>query len=316
MVAVCDVNEGLANTTARLWKVPEYYSSLSRLLERGGVDVIDICAPPQMHATLAVQAMESKCNVLIEKPLTMTTTEADDIVNCQKITGLKVGVIHNWLYEPPMVKATSMLEKGDLGEVLSVDIAAISTKDDSMAANEHHWSHRLPGGRFTEMLPHPVYILQRFLGNLEVKGVWTSKLGSSYSWMKADELYAILGTDQKWGRVYVSFNAPRDAIFVTIYGSKAILRSDIIGASIVKLPAMVSRTFEKGFDSLRQASQLVGLVASDTLRVLTGHWRSGHDTYIQLFAESVLKDKDTPVSLTEAYEAVKVTQQIFNLLAS
>ena len=314
VVALCDVNEDLARRMAQLWKVPEYYSSLAVLLERRNVDVIDICVPPQFHTPLAVQALEAKSNVLIEKPLTMTSKEAEEIVSCQRKLGLKVGVMHNWLYEPPVIKAVSMLERGDLGEVLSMEVAAISPKDDPMTANPNHWSHTFPGGRFSEMLPHPVYLLKRFLGDLDVEGVWTAKLGP-YSWMKADELCAVLTAKKKLGRVYASFNAPRDAILITIYGSKAVLRVDIIGETVVALPAMANRRTEKGFDSLRQAWQLVDSLSSNALNVLMRRWKSGPELYIELFAKSVREDLDTPVDLADAYSVVRVCEEIGQRMA-
>jgi predicted dehydrogenase len=314
VVAICDVNEDLARRMAQLWKVPEYYSSLTGLLERRSVNVIDICSPPQFHAPLAVQAMKAKSNVLIEKPLTMTSREAEEIVNCQRKLGLKVGVMHNWLYEPPVIKAVSMFERGDLGEVLSMEVAAISPKDDFMTANPNHWSHTFLGGRFSEMLPHPVYLLQRFLGDLDVEGVSIAKLGP-YSWMKADELCAVLKAKKKLGRVYVSFNAPRDAILMTIYGSKAVLRVDIIGGTTVALPAMANRRTKKGFDSLRQSWQLVNSLSSNALNVLMRRWKSGPELYIELFAKSVRKDLDPPVDLADACATVRVCEQICHRMA-
>ena len=76
---------------------------------------------------------------------------------------MKAGVIHNWLFEPPVLEASSLAKKGRLGEVISVGVEALSTKDDSMAANKQHWCHVLPGGRFSEMLAHPISLMKHFL---------------------------------------------------------------------------------------------------------------------------------------------------------
>ena len=158
VVAVSDLNEAIAKSSAELWKIPHYHTSLSELIKGGKIDVVDICTPPQAHAALAVQAMEAGLNVLIEKPMTMTVEDAQEIVKCRKTTGVKAGVIHNWLFEPPVLEADSIVKKGYLGEVFNVDIETLCTRDDSMTADERHWSHSLPGGRFSEILAHPIYL--------------------------------------------------------------------------------------------------------------------------------------------------------------
>jgi len=166
VISVCDLNETIAKNTAELWKIPHYYTSFSELIKYSNLNLVDICTPPQTHASLAVQAMEAGFHVLLEKPMTMTVEDAEKIVRCQKTTGMKVGVIHNWLFEPPVLKASAVLKKGLLGEVVSVEIEVLHTKDDPMATNEHHWSHNLLGGRFSEMLAHPIYLIRHFLGKL------------------------------------------------------------------------------------------------------------------------------------------------------
>src|SRR4030067_1990758 len=124
VLAVCDLNEAMAKSTAKRWKVPRYYTSFSELMKQRDINVIDIITPPQTHAPLAVQAMESGFNVLLEKPMTMTVEYAEQIVKCQKDTGVKAGVIHNWLFEPPVREAASLMKRGLLGEVIDAGVEA------------------------------------------------------------------------------------------------------------------------------------------------------------------------------------------------
>ena len=311
VVAVCDLKENMARNVARLWKISEYYTSFPKLLEQRNIDLIDICTPPHTHASLAVQAMKSNFHVLLEKPMTMTVKEAHEILDCQRTKDVKVGVIHNMLYEPPFLRVSSMVETGYVGDILSVEVEMIGTKYDPMCADEHHWCHNTLGGRFGELLTHPIYSLQHFLGSLELEGVWTSKV-DGYPWMKTDELCAILKAGKKWGRIYVSFNSARPAVFINIYGSKVILRLDAVNATITTLSGMATklRSWDKIIDSLRQASQLAGSTARNALSALLGRWRNGHETYIKLFAESLINGKDPPVASYKAYETVKILEQM------
>jgi len=315
LVAVSDLNETLAKSTAKNWKIPYYYTSLLELMELGNVDVVDICTPPQTHAALAVQAMKGGSNVVIEKPMTMTVKDAEEIVRCQKTAAVKAGVIHNWLFEPPIIEADSFVKKGYLGEVFNVEIEALSTKEDSMAMNERHWCHRLPGGRFSEMLAHPIYLVRHFLGEIKVGALHVSKIGD-YPWMTSDELCATFEVGNKFGRVYASFNAPRDAIFVELYGREAILKIEVINATVNVLPSRKVSRFSKGADSLRQATQLAGSTFKNAAKIVSGRWLDGHEMYISRFAESLVKGTEPPVTVEEGLKVVKTLEDMCRIIES
>jgi len=313
VVAVSDLNESLAKSTAETWKVPGYYSTLSDLLAQCKVDLADICTPPQVHAALAVEAMKAGVNVLIEKPMTMTVKDADEIVNCQKVTGVKAGVIHNWLFDDPVLQADAIIKKGKLGEIFNIEIEALNTKYDAMAANERHWCHKLLGGRFSEMLAHPIYLMRHFLGDIEVCEVQVSKIGD-YHWMKSDELCATFKARNKLGRAYASFNSSRDAIFINIYGRKAILKLDLINSTLNLLLKREATRLNKGFDSLKQATQLLKSTIGNIVKVASGRWRSGHDTYIKLFADSLINDLKPPVTVEDGSAVVKTLEKMCDMI--
>lgn len=309
IVAVCDLNETAAKSTAELWKIPSYYTSLPELTKSSKVNLVDICTPPQTHADLAVQVMKAGFDVLIEKPMSMTVKDAGRIVECQKDTGVNAGVIHNWLFDSPVLEADSAVEKGQLGEVINVEIDAISTKYDSMAADRHHWCHSLAGGRFSEMLAHPIYLIRHFLGEPEMGEVQVSKIGE-YEWMKSDELCATFKVGDKLGRAYASFNAPRKAIFVTLYGREAILKLDIVNATTIILPKRETSRFSRGFDSLRQTTQLLSSTVKNISKIGFGRWLSGHQMCIKLFAQSLVDGSEPPVTVEEGYRVVKTLEEI------
>ena len=313
VVAVSDLNENLAKKAIEKWSIPRYYTSMTELLKSEKVDIVDLCTPPQTHAPLAIEVMESGVNVTIEKPMTMTPKDAEKIVECQKKTGVKAGVIHNWLFESPIVEAKSIVANGRLGDVYDVEVEAISTKEDLMAADKDHWCHKLPGGRFSEMLAHPIYLVRHFLGEFEVDNVFVSKIGD-YPWMISDELVATFKVNNKFGRVYASFNAPRDAIYVDVYGSKGILKIDIINATVNLLPERKVSRFGKGADSLRQASQLVGSTVKNVSKVGSGRWLDGHGKYISQFAECVINDTEPPVTVEEGCRVVQTLDDMCKLI--
>jgi len=309
VVAISDLNEKLARQTAEFWKIPKYYSSLTNLLANADVDLVDICTPPHTHADLAIEAMKAGVNVLIEKPMTITVKDAERIVECQKATKVKAGVIHNWLFDDPVLKANSIVKEGKLGEVYNIKIEALNTKYDPMVANERHWCHKMPGGRFGEMLAHPIYLVRHFLkGEPLICDIQVSKIGD-YPWMKSDELCAILKVNEKLGMAYASFNSSRDAVYINLYGTKGIIKIDLINSILTFMPKMKINRFSKGFDSLRQAGQIFKCTVKNMSKIISKRWMTGHDMYIKLFAESIINDDEPPVSVIDGLAVTKTLEE-------
>lgn len=306
--AVVDLNTTLAENTAKTWGIPRFFGSLADVTGVG-IDVVDLCTPPQTHANLAVQAMKAGHNVLIEKPMAMTMEDADKIVECQRETGLKAGVIHNWLFDVPVLRARSLVEGGYLGNLYNIRIEALNTKYDSMVLNRDHWCHKLQGGRFSEMLAHPIYLIRHFLGGeVFLASVEVTKIGN-YEWMKSDELSATFRVGKKLAGAYASFNSSRESIFITLYGERAIIRLDVINATLNLLPKRKTSRFNKGFDSIKQANQLTLSTVKNVASVVSRRWLSGHDFYIHKFAENLLAGLEPPVTVEEGREVVKVLEE-------
>lgn len=315
IVAVCDSNLKAVDKVASDWGVSKRFTSVSEMSDSREITLWDICTPVGTHKDLANQAMKEGFDVLIEKPMTITSREAKEIVDCQNATRGRAGVIHNWLFEPPILKARDLVERGDVGEILGAHIDVLHTKEDPMTASKDHWSHKLPGGRFSEMLVHPIYLLRHFLGELNVENVEVSKLGD-YSWMKHDELLATFKAGQKLAGTYVSFNAPRNSVNIGLFGRKGILRCDLITTTLNFLPRLKMSRLSKAVDSARQAVQLSGSTFRNALKVFSGQWFDGHETCIRLFAESLVKEKEPPVTVQEGYEVVKVLEDVYTQIES
>jgi predicted dehydrogenase len=315
ILAVVDLNQELAKQTAQRWGIRNYYSTLKEAMANNQVNLVDIATPPQVHSKVAVEAMNAGANVLIEKPMTMTVSDSQEIVDCWKETGVKAAVLHNWLFDQSVVFARSLVKEGGLGEVFNASIEALSTKEDSMAANKNHWCHKFPGGRFSEMLAHPIYLVREFLGtDFAVDDIEVSKIGD-YPWMKSDELVATFRVGRnKLGRAYASFNSSRDAIFVFLYGTEGILKLDIINSTVNFLPKRITSRFSRGFDSLRQAGQLVKWTAKNAGEVVFKRWQSGHDLYIKEFAEYLRKGGEPPVSIEEGLSVIKNLDEMCKII--
>ena len=105
IAAVCDVDKEEAKRTAKMFNIDRYYTDISDMLKREDLEMVDICTPPHLHAPMAIQAIEEDCHVLLEKPMTSSVSEADEILKALKNSGVKLCVVHNYLFMPIAIKA-------------------------------------------------------------------------------------------------------------------------------------------------------------------------------------------------------------------
>ena len=80
IAGVVDVDRSPADSLAREFGC-QAYSSTEELLSSGGVDAASIAVPTVDHAAVARQLMRAGVDVLIEKPLTSTLAEADELID-------------------------------------------------------------------------------------------------------------------------------------------------------------------------------------------------------------------------------------------
>ena len=79
IAAVCDMNEQAAKQAAERIGTGSYYVDISDMLRREKLDIVDICTSPRSHTPLCIEALEAGCHVLVEKPIALSTQEADEM---------------------------------------------------------------------------------------------------------------------------------------------------------------------------------------------------------------------------------------------
>ncbi len=86
VVAAVDADDSRADGLAH--RTGASVRSLAAVLQDAEIDCVSICAPPDVHAEIAVAALRAGKAVLIEKPVTRTTDELDAICSAAEATGL------------------------------------------------------------------------------------------------------------------------------------------------------------------------------------------------------------------------------------
>lgn len=309
IVGVCDHDPTKASSLGQRFKIGSVYVNFAELLEEQRPDVVHVLTPPQMHAALALQAMEAGCHVLVEKPMALSVQEADRMIDAAKAHGVKLCVNHNQLFDPVFLEARRLIEKGVVGIVIGVE----SYYGFNLAqTSERRWVDGLPGGVFQNLAPHPLSLILEFLQDpleLHASTLTTGTLGP----YMPDELRVLIRAKNAVGTLSISLGIKPHLNFLKIYGSKAVLHVDLANMILSKerlrpLPKAVAR----GLMNVEQGLQLVSGAVRNAVKFALGRLKpyQGLGNLIHAFYESIERDQDPPVPGEVGRRAVQVFESI------
>jgi predicted dehydrogenase len=96
------------------------YDSFDDLLRDDSIECVHICTPNFLHYEQSKKALLAGKNVVCEKPLATDIAEAEELVELADKLGLVNAVHFNLRYYPLIRQMKTMREKGELGDVYSV----------------------------------------------------------------------------------------------------------------------------------------------------------------------------------------------------
>src|SRR5678816_4817374 len=128
-----------ARSLADAFHVERVESDYNRILADPDIQAIHICTPNSLHAPIARAALAAGKHVLCEKPLAMSTKEAQEIETLARAKNLRNCTCHNLRYYPMVQQMRSMREAGDLGEILVVQ----GTYSQDWLLHDTDWNWRI-----------------------------------------------------------------------------------------------------------------------------------------------------------------------------
>lgn len=98
----------------------EMYDDYERFLDSSGVQAISICSPNALHAKMTISALKRGIHVLVEKPMAVTLTEAQAMIETAHKSGALLMVSQTERYVPRQRKAFQIIQSGVLGRIFQV----------------------------------------------------------------------------------------------------------------------------------------------------------------------------------------------------
>ncbi len=114
---VCARNPEKAKAFADNWGYETVESDWRKVVERKDIDVIDIAAPNNVHAEIAMAAAKAGKMILCEKPLSMDGPEGKKMVAAVEKAGVPNSVWYNYRRVPAVTLAKKLIDEGRLGRI-------------------------------------------------------------------------------------------------------------------------------------------------------------------------------------------------------
>lgn len=126
-------------------KYPEavIYRSVEEMLEKADINLVVVNTPVQTHFEDAKKALEAGKNVIVEKPFTIDTNEAEQLVKLAEEKGLFISVYQNRRFDRDYLQVKNILAEGKLGNIKEVEIRFDRFRT-SASGKEHKENPNLP----------------------------------------------------------------------------------------------------------------------------------------------------------------------------
>lgn len=126
VVAICDPDVDRAKRRADEFGIAEVHREAEAMLSTEGIDAIDIASPPETHAAWIEAAAARGIDVLCQKPLTPTLSEAECVLSRVE-NKHRIMVHENWRFRPWYRELRHWITVGELGDITYARLALINS---------------------------------------------------------------------------------------------------------------------------------------------------------------------------------------------
>lgn len=197
-------------------RFPEIETTLdyNAILKREDIEAVAVVTSVSSHYAIAKAALEAGKHCFIEKPMTATVAQAEDLINLAEKKGLKIMVDHTFIYTGAVKKMKEIIDQGRLGDIYYFD---------SVRVNLGLFQHDV--NVIWDLAPHDISIMD-FL--LQKKPTSVSAVGSCHVGNGLEDIaYLTVNFDNNLiAHFHVNWIAPVKVRTTLIGGAKSMIVYD------------------------------------------------------------------------------------------
>lgn len=167
LTAVCDVNEGRARESGKIFGV-SWYTDMHEMMRSESIDVVSVLTESGQHAKHVVQLAPYGKHIIVEKPMALTLSDADSMINACDEAGIKLFVVKQNRFNVPVQKLRKVLEDGRFGKLVLGTVRVRWCRDQAyydQASWRGTWA--MDGGVLTNQASHHIDLLEWMMGDVD-----------------------------------------------------------------------------------------------------------------------------------------------------
>ncbi|HEY4813864.1 MAG TPA: Gfo/Idh/MocA family oxidoreductase [Chthoniobacterales bacterium] len=331
MVGACDREPLMAKQLCERFSIAESFTDLDELIDRTRPDVVHITTPPQSHFDVARYCLEHGCHVYVEKPFTLNTSEAQELIGLAERTGLKVTVGHDDQFRHVARRMRKLIKDGFLGgqplhmeSYYCYELDETSNYAKALLADKNHWVRGLPGKLLHNIISHGIARIAEYLndGALQVTScgfpsLLLRKIGETEI---IDELRVTIREDERVTAYFTFSSQMRPALHqFRVYGPENGLILDQDNETLITLRGKRYKSYlEQFLPPLNYALQYAGNFKQNLGAFLLNdfHPKAGMKFLIQSFYECIVGNLPVPIPYREILLTSRIMESIFNDLSA
>lgn len=191
-----------AQSLATKFAAPNWFNNYDEFL-KSDIQAVYIGSRNSDHYEQVIKAAEAGKHILCEKPLSITSVQAKEMVEVCKKNNVQLAVNYTYRFHPLIVKAKEILESQMLGKLVSININF--NVDFAPGENFRFKKEKSGGGALRDLGTHTIDLLRYFGGEIsDINGVVSNIIYKS----EVDDFSSAIVKFEKSGYGYfnVSFN--------------------------------------------------------------------------------------------------------------
>lgn len=272
--------------TAKSMGIEKTSKNYKDILNDKEVDAIFICTPTDTHYTISMEALNFGKHVFCEKPVDLELGRVKDVKDLVAKTGKKYMVGFNRRFDHNFMAIKENIDKGLIGKL---ELIQITSRDPEPPPISYV---KVSGGLFCDMMIHD-FDMVRYLSSSNPKSV--TAIGDALVNPKIktegnDIDTAIVSIELENGALAVITNSRRAS-----YGYDQ--RAEVHG----ELGAL---SCSNDTSNTLVISSKYGIIHEKPLYFFLERYLNAYKIEIEIFIDSIINNKETPVTIEEAYQSL------------
>ena len=126
VTAVCRRNEELLNAAREATGAANAYTDWRALLDADDVDAVIVSTPHDLHRDPVIEALQRGLDVLVEKPMAVTSQDAGEMAEAAEASSGKLMVAYSRRSDPDWQLAQKLVSEGRIGTVRQISMVAFA----------------------------------------------------------------------------------------------------------------------------------------------------------------------------------------------